>query len=106
MGITHNIIQRFRKANDTHAGLAFVMTKSFDVLNVIETGPGRIMTMKCMNKVDKTEYNFIGFYGYTSSEQVALRSNPINILYEVLSPQYSKYYFRKFQFRRGAYRQE
>ena len=25
-----------------------------------------------MNKVDKTEYNFIGFYGYTSSEQVAI----------------------------------
>ena len=44
------------------------------------------MTIKCMNKVDKTEYNFIGFYGYTSSEQVVLRSNLINKLYEVLSP--------------------
>ena len=86
LGITHNIIHSFRKPNDTHAGLAFVMAKSFDVLDVIETEPGRIMTIKCMNKVDKTEYNFVGFYGYTSSEQIALRSNLINKLYEVLSP--------------------
>ena len=62
------------------------MAKSFDVLDLIETEPGRIMSIKCMNKVDKTEYNFIGFYDYTSSEQVALRSNLINKLYEVLSP--------------------
>ena len=86
LGITHNVIHSFRKPDDTHAGLAFVMAKSFDVLDVIETEPGRIMTIKCMNKVDKTEYNFIGHYAYTSSEQVALRSNLINKLYEVLSP--------------------
>ena len=73
--ITHKIIHSFRKPNNTHAGLAFVMAKSFDVLDVIETEPGRIMTLKCMNKV-----------GYTSSEQVALGSNLINKLYEVLSP--------------------
>ena len=29
LGITHNIIHSFRKLNDTHAGLAFVMAKSF-----------------------------------------------------------------------------
>ena len=46
LGITHNIIHSFRKPNDTHAGLAFVMAKSFDVLDVIETEPGRIMTLK------------------------------------------------------------
>ena len=61
------------------------MAESFDVLDVIETEPGRIMTIKCMNKVDKTDYNFIGFYGYTSTERVALRSNLLNKLHEVLS---------------------
>ena len=86
LGITHNTIHSFRKPNDTHPGLAFVMAKSFDVLDLIVTEPGRIMTIKCMNKVDKTEYNHIGFYGYTSSEQVALQSNLINKLYDVLSP--------------------
>ena len=82
LGITNSVIHSFRKPNDNkvHAGLAFVMAKSFDVLDVIETEPGRIMTIKCMNKVDKTEYNVIGFYGHTSSEQVALRSNHINKL--------------------------
>ena len=38
-----------------------------------------------MNKVDKTEYNFIGFDGCTSIEQAALRSNLINKLYVVLT---------------------
>ena len=80
LGITHNVIHSFRKPHDTHAGLAFVMAKSFDVLDVIETDPGKIMTIKCMIKVDKTEYKFTGFYGYNSSEQVALRSNLINKL--------------------------
>ena len=70
LGITHNIIHSFRKPNDIHAGLAFVIAKSFDFLDVIETEPSRTMTIKCMNKVDKTEYNFI----------VALRSNFINKL--------------------------
>ena len=45
LGITHNIIHSFRKPNDTHAGLAFVMAKSFDVLYVIETEPGRIVML-------------------------------------------------------------
>ena len=86
MGVTHDIIHSFRKVDDTHAGLAFVITKSFDVLDVIEIEPGRIMTIKCMNKVHETEYNFIGFYGYTSDEKVVLRSTLTNKLYEVLSP--------------------
>ena len=85
LGITHNIIHSFKKPNDTHAEPAFVMAKSF-VLDVIETEPDRIMTIKFVNKIDKTECNFIGFYGYTSSEQVALRSNLINKQYEALSP--------------------
>ena len=86
MEITHNVIHSFRKPNDTDAGLAFVMAKSFYILDVIETEPGRIIMIKCMNKVDETEHSFKDFYGHTSSEQVALRSNLINKLYEVLSP--------------------
>ena len=72
LGITHNVIYSFRKPNDTHAGSAFVMAKSFDALDVIVREPGRVMTIKCMNKVDKAEYNFISIYCYISSEQVAL----------------------------------
>ena len=50
LGITHNIIHSCRKLNDTHAGLALVVAKSFDVLDVTQSKPGRIMTIKCMNK--------------------------------------------------------
>ena len=50
---------------------------------MIETEPGRIMTIK-LTKQDIT--NLISFYGYTNGEKVALRSNLINKLYEVLSP--------------------
>ena len=68
MGITHNVIHSFRKPNDTdtHTGLAFILAKSFHVLDLIETEAGRIMTTKRTNKVDKTGCHFTGFYGYTS----------------------------------------
>ena len=97
LGITHNIIHSFRKPNDAHAGLAFVKAKSFDVLDVIGTEPGRIMTID-VNKIDQTEYNFIGFYGYPISGQVVLRATLVNKLYEVPSPNTSNIILGGFNF--------
>ena len=64
---THEVTHSFRNQSDTHAGLCFITSRNYSVIEKREIIEGRILNLKCESKAEPgTIYNLVGFYGHTS----------------------------------------
>ena len=76
----------FRNPSDTHAGLSFITSRNYSVIEKREIIEGRILNLKCESKTEPgTIYNLVGFCGHISNKTVSLRQDTINALKDALS---------------------
>ena len=91
--ITHEVTHSFRNQSDTHAGLCFIISRNYSVIE------GRIPNLKCESKAEPgTIYNLVGFYGHTSNKAASLRQDTVNALKDALSMTHTNVLMGDFNF--------
>ena len=68
-----------------HAGLCFITSRNYSVIEKREIIEGRILNLKCESKAEPGTINLVGFYGHTSNKAVSLRQDTVNALKDALS---------------------
>ena len=81
--VTHEVTHSFRGESDTYAGLCFITSHNFSIIEKKEIMTGRILSLKCESKLETGK---VGFYGYTSNRPLSLRKEQIITLKEDVSP--------------------
>ena len=76
--ITHEVKRSCWNQSGTHAGLCFITSRNYSVIEKKEIIEGRILNLKCEYKTEPgTIYNLVGFYGHTSNKAVSLRQDTL-----------------------------
>ena len=89
----------FRNQSDTHAGLCFITSINYSVIEKREIIEGRILNLKCESKVEPgTKYNLVGYYGHTSNKAASLRQDTANGLKDALSMTHANILMGDFNF--------
>ena len=97
--ITHEVTHSFWNQSDTHAGLCFISSRNYSVIEKREIIEGRILNLKCESKVEPgTIYNLVGFYGHTSNKAASLRQDIVNTLKDALSMTHTNILMGDFNF--------
>ena len=93
----------FRNQSDTHAGLCFITSRNYSVIEKREIIEGRILNLECESETEPgTTYNLVGFYGHTSIKAVSLRQDIVNALKDALSMTHVNILISDINFAEGA----
>ena len=89
----------FQNQSDTHAGLCFITSRNYSVIEKREIIEGRILNLKCESKAEPgTTYNLVDFYGHTSNKAASLRQDTVNALKDALSMTHANILMGDFNF--------
>ena len=57
--VTHEVTHSFRSKSDTHAGLCFMTSNNYSIIEKKEIMKGKILSLKCESKLETGKvYNF------------------------------------------------
>ena len=85
--VTPEVTHSFRSESDTYAGLCFITSNNFSIIEKKEIMKGRILSLKCESKLETGKvHNLVGFYRYTFNRPLSLGKEQTVTLKEARSP--------------------